>query len=294
MSDDEQCVQCSKSFQSPLHMTCNHKVCNECAEDIHKKNEDAHAEEFHCPGCNKGVIHQAKKKGNKKESNQTEDRRIEYVQKKGEIIKNLEELQRENDKLDDFVKKLNVIGEKTKVNASQLRNEIVKECDALVLIIERRKRVMLSKVDKAQQEKLRTLETQMRTCKQSQSKGHAVVVRTNRDLERMPQVTLITKADSINTSITDARESHPELTPKVDDKIRYKLDFQATKDQLEQLDLEEVEDDEEEGKEGGDKGKEGEEGEEKDKEKEEEEGEKKDGENEDKGDWTKLQEEKAE
>ncbi|XP_077989017.1 uncharacterized protein LOC144443423 [Glandiceps talaboti] len=296
MSDGDGCVHCGKSFKSPVEMTCEHPLCLNCEDDIKKKNEDAHAEEFHCPECNKGVVHQGKKKGGaKKDSGQDEmvERRELYRKNRTEIIKNLEELERENLKVDEFMRKLNVIGEKTKGNAAQMKNTIIKECEALVLIIERRKKVMLAKVDKAQQDKLRAIQTQMRTCQKSISKGHAIIVRTNRDLERMPQITLNSKADSINGSINDAKESHPELTPCEDEKIRYKLDTASAKEQCEQLDLEEVEDDEEEG-EGGGK-------EDGDKEKEEEnkeEGEKKEGEeNEEEkeggGAWTEVAEENS-
>lgn len=243
------CVHCGKPMKGPVQLTCKHDLCNKCEDEIKKLGNDAGAQEFHCPECNKGVEHQAKKRGGqKKDEVDMIERRTQYYQKKSEIIKNLEELERENENLEDFMRKLNVLGEKVKVNASQLRNDVTRECDALILIIERRRRVMMSKVDAAQQEKLRKLQAQIRTCQRAKSKGHAVIIRTNRDLERLPQVTLLSKADSINGSINDARESHPEMTPEVNEKMRYAVDFSKAKDHLEELDLEDVEGDEDENK----------------------------------------------
>ncbi|XP_002732572.1 E3 ubiquitin-protein ligase Midline-1-like [Saccoglossus kowalevskii] len=289
------CVHCGDSQKKKLELTCKHDLCNKCEDDIKKKGDDAGAQEFHCPECNKGVEHQAlNKKGDKKKNPQEElaEKRRQYHEKKSEIIKNLEDLERENRKLEDFMKRLNVIGEKTKVNASYVRNDINQECDALILIIERRRRVMLGKVDDAQARKLRTLQTQMRSCQQARSKGLAVVIRTNRALERMPQDTLITKADSINGSIDDAKESYPELNPEIDEKINYKVDFSSTKEQLEQLDLEEVED---EGEEEGGEEDEKEKGEWTELADENKDGNKKENEEdgEKKGDWTGLAEENS-
>ncbi|XP_070542854.1 uncharacterized protein [Ptychodera flava] len=160
-----------------------------------------------------------------------------YREKKSEVTKNLEYLEEDNARLQDFMKRLNVLIEKIKHNGALIKLNIVTECDNLVKIIEKKKRAMVSQVDRQQYRKVRELEGQMTQCRRLFSTGHSVIVRTNRDLENLSMPTFMKKSDSLLMDINCAIKDQPHLRPVEDDKYDVELDLTEQKEALDKMAL---------------------------------------------------------
>ncbi|KAI8513066.1 hypothetical protein Bbelb_097050 [Branchiostoma belcheri] len=162
-----------------------------------------------------------------------------WSRRKDAFLRNIEMLRTKTESVENFVEKLRVISERVETNASQRKHMVTEGCDALISVIQQRKKALLDEISREEDERRESLDQQMTSCTQELDKVKEVLDTAQELLEKGAPAkclqTAKTLKDRVRGHAMDQLSLYPvtseHLTPLDFDVSQYidsliRLDFQ--------------------------------------------------------------------
>ncbi|XP_070565285.1 tripartite motif-containing protein 55-like [Ptychodera flava] len=243
-------------------LLCGHDLCRKCCLALQKQAASKkHATgRFFCPECRAEIVLDERgidalprnfrlqslcdriRKLNRSNSMDLPDMEdpystlsVSYMRRKGSVMSHMAALVEKIKELERFIKSLEEKCETVEKNCTKLKATISKECDSLMSLLEQKRKVMITDIDKSKNDLTTQLRRQVVVYTKALEEAKRSENKVKGAMESMKQKEFIKNTKSLEDTLDSTADGLPALTPSVSDKFVISVDFKTLKDEMQKL-----------------------------------------------------------